>query len=115
MWSNYKKVYVFRDCFEAEQIEGEIKQINDMLEKQVCLLGAGALLVSIPVKEIRAYKSEDTGELELSFTNGKEEIIFISTFDYKEIQLCFEFEENLETGAILLHGCGLKTFKEYQK
>ncbi len=112
-WSNYTKVYTFRDCFDIFQVEGEVKQINNLI-KNGCLLTTDALSVSTLVDHLNACKNPDTGEMVLCFYKGKTEIATIDTYDFKEVQLQFEIEENIETKEFKLHYCYIKPFKEYQ-
>jgi len=112
-WANYTKIYTFRDCFEPEQVEGEIKQINELMEND-CMLVTDAISISPLVDHLTVWKQPDTDELSLSFYKGDTEIVRINTCDFREIQLQFEIEENTKIGALKLHYCYIKAFKGYQ-
>ncbi len=120
MWSNYTKTFVFRDCFDEINVEGNVVAINKLLETKQLNDEVGAfictdLLSTNIATEIEAYQQEDTGEWVLEFYNAiKNSVATVVISDYKEVQLQFEIEENLTNGAIKVHYCTVKGFKEYQ-
>lgn len=119
MWSNYAKVYVFRDCFDKDKVEDNITDIQRLLKIEQHDESFGAFITSDVLsaqvaKSIEAYQSFDDGVWHIVFSNDGKEICTASTWDYKEIQLWFEIEENLNTGKIQIHYCTVKGFKEYQ-
>lgn len=122
MWSNYTKTFVFRDCFDEINVKDNVKAINKLLSIKQHGGGVGAFictdLISTNVAtSIEAYTSDDTGEWNLNFYNVDYDLPPIATLtidNYKEIQLQFEIEENLDNGNLIIHYCTIKGFKEYQ-
>lgn len=119
MWSTYTKTYVFRDCFEEDQVQGEIKSINALLEMEQCNSNVGVLictdLMSASVAtSFYAFQHEETGEWILDFMNGCDEVATVVMDKYKEIHLEFIIEENLEADKLCIHCCLIKGFNEYQ-
>lgn len=119
MWSNYTKVYVFRDCFDVDKVSDNVADINRLLAKEQNDKSYGAFITSDVLSaqiatSIQAYQSEDDGTWNIDFMNDSKAICSTSTWNYKEIQLWFEIEENLETGKIQIHYCTIKGYKEYQ-
>ncbi len=119
MWSNYTKTFVFRDCFDEINVEGNVvainkllktKQVNDVVGVFLCT----DLLNSNMVTEFETHKSEDTEEWILEFYNNNRCVATVLISDYKEVQLQFGTEENLTNGDIVIHYCTIKGFKEYQ-
>lgn len=75
------------------------------------------LINTTAATSLEAYTLEDTGEWVLNFYNTDYELPPIATVTidrFKEIQLQFEIEENLDNGNIVIHYCTIKGFKEYQ-
>lgn len=122
MWSNYIKTFIFRDCFDEIKVENDVKAINKLLSTKQNNNEIGAfictdLMNTTNATSLEAYQSEDTGEWILNFYNTDYELPPIATVTidrFKEIQLQFEIEENLENGNIVIHYCTIKGFKEYQ-
>lgn len=120
MCSNYTKTFIFRDCFDAKKVIGDIEAINRLLNKKQidgnvgCFVVTDVLYVGTVVNKIEAYESEDDGTWNLCFFNKNNEVTSVSIWDYKEVQLRFEIEEVVETGEITIHYCKVKAFKEYQ-
>ena len=121
MWSNYTKVFVFRDCLDENVSECNVTAIDKLLSTEQIDKSCGALIttdfltVSTIIGGIEVYNSEDDGIRSLLFfsDNGKE-IACISLEYFKEVHLCFEIEEEVETGEFKIHYCTVKGFKEYQ-
>lgn len=120
MWSNYTKTFVFRDCFDEMNVEGNVAAINKMLKIKQLKDEIGAFictdLISTNIAtKFEALSNPDDGSWELYFYDKNDcSIANVSLFNYKEVQLQFEIEENLENGDISIHYCTIKGFKEYQ-
>lgn len=119
MWSNYLKVYSFRDCFDEDTVQSNIAAIQNLLNLEQHSKSYGAfitldILSTQIATSIEAYQNEDGETWNIVFFNKGNEICNISLWNYKEIQLCFEIEEEIETGEFLIHYCTVKGFKEYQ-
>lgn len=122
MWSNYIKTFIFRDCFDEIKVENDVKAINKLLSTKQHDGTIGAFictdLISTNIAtSFEAHQLDDTGEWVLNFNNTDYFIPPIATVTidrFKEIQLQFEIEENLENGNIVIHYCTIKGFKEYQ-
>lgn len=119
MWVTYKKTFSFRDCFNTEQVEGSIKAINDLLTMKQAngVIGVGIsteLIYADIATSFYAFQNEETGEWILEFSNKRNEIASVFMEQYKEINLEFTIEENLEDGKLYIHSCLIKGFKEYQ-
>lgn len=114
MWSSYTKTFVFRDCFDECKVDGDIEAINKLIRNKECTITTDVLSVGTMANGFGAYKSEDDGSWNLKFYKNNEEIVNVSIWDYKEVHLCFEIEEKVETGEITIHYCLVKAFKEYQ-
>jgi hypothetical protein len=120
MWSSYSKNFCFRDCFGEDKVPGDVAAINKLINtKQFngdkgCFITTGILSVGEIADRLEAHKSEDDGTWQLNFYSGDKSVAEISIWNYKEIQLCFEIEENIQTGEFTIHYCTVKAFKEYQ-
>lgn len=122
MWSNYTKTFVFRDCFDEINVEGNVVAINKLfktkqLNDEVGVFICTDLINTASATSLEAYTLEDTGEWVLQFYYDGTPIATIATVtidNFKEMQLQFEIEENLDNGDILIHHCTVKGFKEYQ-
>lgn len=120
MWSRYTKTFVFRDCFNIEQTNGDIAAIKKLLTLEQSNDNTGvfittSLMSTSTADNISIYKSDEDGTVTLIFYKDTVEIATVSIDrDFKEIQLQFEIEEEIETGEILIHYCTIKGFKEYQ-
>lgn len=122
MWSNYIKTFVFRDCFDEINVKENMVAINKLLSTKQHNGDVGAfictdLISTNKTTSLEAYTLEDTGEWVLNFYNTDYELPPIATVTidrFKEIQLQFEIEENLDNGNIVIHYCTIKGFKEYQ-
>lgn len=122
MWSNYTKTFVFRDCFDEINVEGNVAAINKLLKTKQLNGDIGVFICTDLISTNSAtsfgtYKLEDTGEWNLNFYNGEYDFSPVATLvidDCKEIQLQFEIEENLDNGDMSIHYCKIKGFKEYQ-
>ncbi len=121
MWSDYTKTFVFRDCFDEINVEGNVASINKLLNtKQIkdeigAFICTDLLSTSIATK-FEASSDPEDGSWELSFYDKNDfSIANVSLFNYKEVQLQFEIEENLDNGDMSIHHCTIKGFKEYQR
>ncbi len=119
MWIGYNKTYVFRNCFEEDQVQGEIKAINELLETEQANGDIGVvigtdLMFANAATNFNAFQDEETGEWILKFTHGPVEVATVLIDKYKEVHLEFTIEENLEDGKLCIHCCLIKGFKEYQ-
>lgn len=119
MWINYNKTYVFRNCFEEDQVQGEIKAINELLEMEQSngdigvVIGTDLMFASVATS-FNAFQHEEIGEWILDFMNGCDEVATVVMDKYKEIHLEFIIEENLEEDKLCIHCCLIKGFNEYQ-
>lgn len=113
MYGRYQKVFIFRDCFDIDFLQGDIMLINDLISKG-CTVCDGLLSVSLMVNQISVYKSEEDETLNICFNTDDVEVAHISLWDLKEVQLCFEIEEEVEKKEIILHYCEIKGFNDYQ-
>ncbi len=114
MWTNYKKTFSFRDCFEVDQVHDNVAHINNIIKDGVTVFH-NALSIYKLIDKIEVYKEPDSETLNISFMESNDEIACVSLWDLKEVQLCFEIEENLESGKLLIHHCEIIAFTEYQK
>ncbi|AJE10780.1 hypothetical protein [Clostridium botulinum] len=120
MWCDYTKTFVFRDCFDEEKIAGNVSAINELLNKKQingdtgCFVVTDVLHVGTLIDRVEAYKNEDDGSWNLCFLNKNKEIANVAIWDYKEVHLCFEIEEKIDTRELSIHYCAVKAFKEYQ-
>lgn len=119
MWSNYTKTFVFRDCFDEINVKGNVKAINKLLSIKQHGGGVGAfictdLISTTSATSFEAYTLEDTGEWVLQFYYNSLPMATVTIDNFKEVQLQFEIEENLDNGDIVIHYCTIKGFKEYQ-
>ena len=122
MWSNYTKTFVFRDCFDEINVEDNVKAINKLLSVKQHKGGVGAFICTDLIgtdiaTSIEAYRHDDTGEWNLNFYDADYDLPPIATLTidkFREIQLRFEIEENLDNGNLIIHYCTIKGFKEYQ-
>ncbi len=124
MWSTYTKTFVFRDCLAEEIVMNNVKVINKMLGIKQHKGERGAfictdLMGTSTATSIEACRLEDTGEWTINFYGDDFEqppVATVTTIeDFKEIQLQFEIEENIDDGDFIIHYCTIKGFKEYQK
>ncbi len=120
MWSDYTKTFVFRDCFDSCMVDGNVKAINKLLSLEQKSKEYGAFIttdilsVDTIAKHCEAYKNEDEGSWRIDFMNSNKEIASISIPCNGEIHLCFEIEEEIETGEFIIHYCAVKAFEKYQ-
>lgn len=119
MWCDYNKTFVFRDCFDKEQTEGNIRAIKGLLGKKqvdgsVGVLIGTELMFSAIATRFNAFQHEDTREWILEFSNVNTEVASMMMDKYKEVHVEFTIEERLEDGEISIHCCLIKGFKEYQ-
>ncbi|WP_040191805.1 hypothetical protein [Clostridium culturomicium] len=119
MWSTYTKTYIFRNCFDEDQVQGEIKAINELLEIEqyngdIGVVIGTDLMFANAATNFNAFQDEETGEWILKFTHGPVEVATVLLDKYKEVHLEFTIEENLEDGKVCIHCCLIKGFKEYQ-
>lgn len=120
MWSVYTKTFVFRDCLNENLVKSNVAAIQKLLNlKQVdgnsgVFITTDILSVDI-ANDFKVYESEDDGVWNLIFYKDDKEICSAFTCDYKEIHLCFEIEEEVNTGDINIHYCKVKGFKDYQR
>lgn len=119
MWSNYTKTFVFRDCFDEIIVDGNVKAINKLLNTkqvndEVGVFICTELMSATSATGFEADTLEDTGEWVLNFYDNGSPMATVTIDKFKEIQLQFEIEENLENGNIVIHYCTIKGFKEYQ-
>lgn len=120
MWTHYEKTFRFRDCFGEDVAEGDILAINKLLKLEQHDGGKGVLITTDVISttisnELVAFKNENEGIWNLCFMQDNRRIADTSLWDYEEIHLIFDIEENLETGKLIIHSCNIKAFKEYQK
>lgn len=119
MWSNYTKTFVFRDCFDKTMTKGNVEAVNKLLTDIQKNKNFGALITSSVLSAdvantLEATENEDDGTWDLNFYKDDTPVASISMFYLKEVQLCFEIEEEIETGEFIIHYCTTKGFKEYQ-
>lgn len=122
MWSSYKKVFVFRDCFDKKMNEGNIEAINKLLSVEQSNGSKGSFIVTellsvgLIANTVETYTSEDDGTLNIVFYNNVKEVEVaqISLWNDKEVHLVFDIEEEIETNKIQIHYCVIEGFKEYQ-
>ena len=119
MWSNYAKTFTFRDCTDEEFIKDNVEAINKMFSKPQRNGDIGAfictdLICTSIATQMECYKDEEDGSLNLSFLYGGKQFAIVTLDTYKEVQLQFEIEENLEDEDIIIDYCNIKGFKEYQ-
>lgn len=72
MWSNYTKTFVFRDCFDEINVEGNVAAINKLfktkqLNDEVGVFICTDLINTTSATSLEAYTLEDTGEWVLQF------------------------------------------------
>lgn len=119
MWCDYNKTFLFRDCFDKEQAQGNIRAIKGLLDKKQVdgsvgvLIGTDLMFAAIATT-FNAFQHEDTEEWVLVFSNDDTEVASVLMDKYKEVQIEFVIEERLEDGEISIHCCLIKGFKEYQ-
>jgi hypothetical protein len=120
MWSSYVKTFAFRDCFDEIANKGNVEAINRLINTEQidnvkgCIIVTDILSVNTVVNHFEASKNLDDGSWDLCFYRNDKPIATVSLFDLKEVQLCFEIEEEIETGKIKIHYCQVKSFGEYQ-
>jgi len=119
MWSSYTKTFAFRDCFDEINVKGNVAAINKLLktkqlDDEVGVFICTNLINTASATSLEAYTLEDTGEWVLQFYFDGSTVAAVTVDNFKEVQLQFEIEENLDNGDMSIHHCTIKAFKEYQ-